>query len=176
MEHSENELALLRRMGVPSFRHVTKDLLVDLVDGLPTLDPEVALQVLAQVPHLAKIASEVLADNAGAHQDTLQANAHGGDQLHELRLARQRALIELMAREGVSDEVLLRAMSDLADLEDRARQDHAANKRWLSEQSETRMKAALILAAGVAVIVLGAAKSGGQPVSALSRLMSSSKT
>ena len=101
MEHSENELALLRRMGVPSFRHVTKDLLVDLVDGLPTLDPEVALQVLAQVPHLAKIASEVLADNAGAHQDTLQANAHGGDQLHELRLARQRALIELMAREGV---------------------------------------------------------------------------
>src|SRR3954453_861935 len=175
MEHSESELALLRRMGVPSFRHVSKDLLVDLIDGLPTLDPEVALQVLAQVPHLTTVASAVLADNASAHQATLQANAHGGDQLHELRLARQRALIELLAREGVSDEVLLRAMSDLGDLEDRARQDDAANKRWLSEQSETRMKAALALAAGVAVIVLGAAKSGGQPVSALSRLLSSSK-
>src|SRR3954453_22630509 len=80
MEHSQNELALLRRMGVPSFRHVTKDLLVDLVDGLPPLDPELALHVLAQVPHLAKLASDVLADNARAHQDTLQANAHGGDQ------------------------------------------------------------------------------------------------
>ena len=175
MEHSESELALLRRMGVPSFRHVSKDLLVDLIDGLPTLDPEVALQVLAQVPHLATVASEVLADNAGAHQDTLQANAHSGDQLHELRLARQLALIELMAREAVSDEVLLRAMSDLGDLEERARQDHVANKRWLSEQSETRMKAALTLAAGVAVIVLGAARSGGQPVSVLSRLLPSSR-
>jgi hypothetical protein len=129
--------------------------------------------ILAQVPNLAKVASEVLADTAGAHQDALQANAHSIDQLHEVRLRRQRALIGLLARDDVSDRVLLQALADLGDLEERARQDDATNKRWLSGESETRMKTALLIGAGMFVLVLAAAKSGGQPVSALSRLLAS---
>lgn len=173
MPHSEDELALLRRMEIPSFRHVSKDSLVHLVKGIHTLDPQVALEVLAQVPHLAKVASEVLTDTAGAHRDTLEANAHNVDQLHELRAAHQRALLGLLAREDVSEDLLKQALSDLTHLDERARQDDAANKRWLSEQSETRVKAALTIAAGVGLLVLAAAQSGSQPVSALSRLVSS---
>ncbi|MFA4928866.1 MAG: hypothetical protein WC558_10140 [Patulibacter sp.] len=176
MEHSEGEKALLRRMNIASFRHVSKDSLVALVDGLPTLDPQVALKVLAQVPHLTKLTSEVLADNAGAHQGTLLANADSTKRVQELRLKRQQALIELLARGDASDEVVLQAMAGLDKLEEDARQDEAANKRWLSQQSETRMKTALTLAAGVGALVLIAAQSGGQPVSALSRLLSSAKS
>jgi len=173
MEHPEDQKALLLRMGVESFRHVTKDKLVDLVDGLPTLDPQVALQVLAQVPQLAKMASEVLADHAGAHQDTLQANADNGARLHERRLLYQQALIELLARHDVSDEVLLKVLTNLHDFDERDRQVDATEKRWLSDLFETRMKGALLVAGGLALVVFTAAQPGGKPVSALSRLLSS---
>jgi hypothetical protein len=171
MERPEVHMALLRGLGAESFRHINKEMLVDFVDRLPTVDPQVALQFLAQIPHLTKLAAEVVADNADAHKDTHEAHAEGATRLHEQRMATKQALVELLARDDVSPGERLQYIAAMCDVDESVRKDLADERLWFSELFETRLKAGLLQTAQVALMVLAASRSGGQQVSALSRLL-----
>ena len=55
-----SEKKVLKKLGIPDFRHMTKDKVVKFVSLLPNMDPEVAKKALEQFPAFADLAKEMV--------------------------------------------------------------------------------------------------------------------
>lgn len=55
-----SEQKVLKNLGIPDFRHVTKDQVIKLASMLPKMDPEVAKKALEQFPEFAKTSLDAL--------------------------------------------------------------------------------------------------------------------
>ena len=55
-----DEKDLLKMLGIPSFRHMTKDKLASFVSALPDIDPDVAKKALEQFPDLSAAITEIV--------------------------------------------------------------------------------------------------------------------
>lgn len=60
MGRSLTEQKVLKKLGIPDFRHMTKDKIVAFATMLPKMDPEVAKKALEQFPEFAKTATEIV--------------------------------------------------------------------------------------------------------------------
>ena len=60
MARSLTEQKVLKKLGIPDFRHMTKDKIVAFATMLPKMDPEVAKKALEQFPEFAKTATEIV--------------------------------------------------------------------------------------------------------------------
>ena len=60
MGRTLTEQKVLRKLGIPDFRHMTKDKIVQFATCLPRMDPEVAKKALEQFPEFAKSATEIV--------------------------------------------------------------------------------------------------------------------
>lgn len=54
------EKQVLKKLGIPDFRHMTKAKVMQFATMLPYMDPEVAKMALEQFPEFAKRATEIL--------------------------------------------------------------------------------------------------------------------
>lgn len=53
-DYSLAEQKVLKELGVPDFKHITKDNIVMLRTSLDKCDPEVAKAIIAQIPETLK--------------------------------------------------------------------------------------------------------------------------
>ena len=60
MPRTLTEQIVLKKLGIPDFRHMTKDKIVQFASVLPRMDPEVAKKALEQFPEFAKSATEIV--------------------------------------------------------------------------------------------------------------------
>lgn len=60
MARTLTEQKVLKKLGIPDFRHMTKDKIVAFATMLPKMDPEVAKKALEQFPEFAKTATEIV--------------------------------------------------------------------------------------------------------------------
>ena len=54
------EKKVLKKLGIPDFRHMTKDKIVEFATMIPKMDPEVAKKALEQFPEFADTAKEIV--------------------------------------------------------------------------------------------------------------------
>lgn len=62
MNRSLTEKQVLKKLGIPDFRHMTKDKVVRFVSMLPYMDPEVAKKALEQFPAFADLARTIVTE------------------------------------------------------------------------------------------------------------------
>lgn len=60
MARTLSEQKVLKKLGIPDFRHMTKDKIVAFATMLPKMDSEVAKKALEQFPEFAKTATEIV--------------------------------------------------------------------------------------------------------------------
>lgn len=60
MKRTLSEKRTLKKLGIPDFRHMTKDKIVEFVSMLPYMDREVAKKALEQFPAFKDLASEMV--------------------------------------------------------------------------------------------------------------------
>ncbi len=60
MSKTITEQKVLKKLGIPDFRHMTKDKVVSFASMLPKMDPEVAKKALEQFPEFAASAKEIV--------------------------------------------------------------------------------------------------------------------
>lgn len=60
MARTLTEQKVLKKLGIPDFRHMTKDKVIKFASMIPKMDPEVAKMALAQFPEFAKTTKELL--------------------------------------------------------------------------------------------------------------------
>lgn len=60
MKRAYKEALVLKKLGIPDFRHMTKDKVVKFATMLPFMDPEVAKRALEQFPAFKDMASDLV--------------------------------------------------------------------------------------------------------------------
>lgn len=60
-----DEKDLLKMLGIPSFRYMSKDKLASFVSALPDIDPDVAKKALEQFPDLSAAIAEIVGHYRG---------------------------------------------------------------------------------------------------------------
>lgn len=62
MSRTLSEEKALKKLGIPDFRHLSKEKAIQLVSMLDRVDPEVAKKALEQYPQFAKVGIQTLVD------------------------------------------------------------------------------------------------------------------
>ena len=168
----DNEVALRESMGLQSWRNLSKDNVFDLIRKLPDTNPEVALQLLGQMPEISSLARATLDDTTRAYEAAISSNARNQDNLHALHMERI-AILRAELDKDPSPEERLRLLEEVRDVNDNALSLNERNQRFLSEQLEKKLKAAAAATLAVATVVAVAAKSGQKPLAIASKIFRS---
>lgn len=60
MKYKLTEKKVLKKLGIPDFRHMTKDKIMSFANMLPYMDPEVAKKALEQFPSFKDLAGDIV--------------------------------------------------------------------------------------------------------------------
>ena len=60
MKYSITEKKALKKLGIPDFRHMTKDKVVQFTSMIPKMDPEVAKAAIEQFPEFRGMTTDIV--------------------------------------------------------------------------------------------------------------------
>ncbi len=75
MAKTLSEEKVLKKLGIPDFRHMTKDKVVQFASMLHKMDPAVAMKIIDQFPQYRQLASEMVDFYQEVAKNILMANA-----------------------------------------------------------------------------------------------------
>lgn len=171
-----SEIELKRALGIESFRNLSKDTLLRFLEQLPEVDPELAIELIKQVPEIRVLATSVLDDAARAHEAALGSNSSSQEMVHEIHL-KTLEILEAELKKDLSPEDWQRVLEEIRIVASNAMLRDTENKRYLAELLDMRLTAAVVASAAavVGVIVVVATKSGLKPLFGAGRLLASSR-
>jgi len=167
-----SEVALLKHLGIPDFRHLSKDAFFRFLETLPDTDPEVALSVLGQVPDLATFARSALVDATEAFDALLASNEASRTMVHAVHMKRLDVLRAELEKE-LTAEQWARVLDDLREVNANELGIHADGRRWLSESLRAKLAVSAAAAMGLAAVIFTASKVGDTAVGGFGRLLRS---
>ena len=85
-DYSLAEQKVLKELGVPYFKHITKDNIVMLRTALDKCDPEVAKAIISQIPETLKFSSEYVSTVGGYTSKTLENDKISSEVINEQNL------------------------------------------------------------------------------------------
>lgn len=83
MTRSECEIQALNWLGVPSFRNITKEMIVELFSSVGQMDPSVAKAALEQILHMTGSVAEVCGGAAETAKKAIESNGDMQKGCHE---------------------------------------------------------------------------------------------
>ena len=132
MNRSMTEDKVLRKLGIPDFRHLTKDKVVSFVSMLPYMDPDVAKHALEQFPAFAETSLAIV----GCLKDSLATIVSGNaENMSEFNTRCQEALSALEAelkREDLTDEGRKLVIDGIMGIIEMISKKDSENKEFLS--------------------------------------------
>src|SRR5690349_20041565 len=100
-----DESALMRLMGLESWRNLSKDKILQLFEMWPEVDKDVATEIVKQVPEIASVSKAALADIEATFKATLDASTQSLRVLSEA-IADERAAIRAALATDPTNEAL----------------------------------------------------------------------
>lgn len=154
MGRSMTEKKVLKKLGIPDFRHLTKDKAVELVSMLDRVDPSVAKAVLEQYPQFAAIIKDSLVgwkENVGK---ALEENGKVSKEVIAAISAEIDSLASMLKREDVGEEERAQIAEKMVELAKMLNDIDKRNKDFILKVLGLGATVALGLAA-IAASVLG---------------------
>ena len=167
-----SELAVLNHLGIPDFRHLSKDTFFRFLETLPDTDPEVGLKLLGQVPELAAFARGALADATENFNAALASQSASRQMVHTVHVKRMK-ILEAELEKDLSPEQWIRVLDDIREVNSNELEVDSQGSAWLSDSLRAKLAAAGVAALGVAAVVLTASKSGTKIGASAGRLFKS---
>ena len=157
MPRYTSEIEIKNALGIESWRNLSNDTVLRLLDILPEADRELALKLIAQVPEITKLARAALVDATKAYDAALTSNARGHEMVHQIHLERLR-ILEAELDKDLTPEERMRVLDDIRDVNLNALSKDTENKKFISEQFDkalalVRMTVAAVI--GVAFVLRG---------------------
>lgn len=157
------EVAVKKFLEIDSWRNLRKEHVLQLMEMLPEVDPEVAKKLLDQVPELSKMAQAVLDDAAKAYDAALSSNNRSMELVHESHRKALDILQAELARTDLTPEERMSAFAKIDEILANLRLKDTENKQFLAEQLHAKLATAAVAVAGIAAVVFTAIKSGEKP-------------
>lgn len=156
MRRQYTEKQVLKKLGIPDFRHLTKDKVIAFASMVPKMQTEVAKKALEQFPNFASTSLDIMQDYKAIFEEVLADDRESTQVCYDMYNRVMNSLQKILEEGELSFEekrYILEQMKEVADA--------VADKD--SEKSENRMKI-LAIAGGVAtavVAILGSTLGGG---------------
>lgn len=132
MKYTITEQKALKKLGIPDFKHMTKDKIVEFTTMLPKMDPKVAMAALEQFPEFCSLGKEIVNQLVISSEKVLDSNNKSQDNLYNIC----NSIIDSLKKELESDNI---------DSDDRDRIENkmiavaqllaekdSENKKWLA--------------------------------------------
>ena len=101
MSRTLTEKKVLKKLGIPDFRHLTKDKVVQFMSMLPRMDPEVAKKALEQYPEMAKSVVGIATDFKETLEKGMNDNAESVKAFYETC----NSIIDSLKQDLADDEI-----------------------------------------------------------------------
>lgn len=151
-----SEVAVKEAVGLPDWRHLKREHVLQLLSMMADMDSRVALSILGQLPDLTTFASVAMDEVAKAYDAALSSNSRSMEVVHQVHMERLALLGAELGKEIGADE-RLRLLNEVRDVHVSAVAKDTENKRFLSEQLEKRHAGVLAGALALGAVVYAAA-------------------
>ena len=160
MKRTLSEQKVLKKLGIPDFRHMTKDKVVQFASLLPKMDPEVAKLAFEQFPEFAKTVTEMVAYYKDIVNKAFDENNASVNSFYAMCDSINATLSEQLKDDTLSFEektIIIDKMIELAQM--KADKD-SENKKFILDVIKT-VALGLGVAVGAVAAALGAQASIG---------------
>jgi hypothetical protein len=157
------EVAVKNFFRIDSWRNLRKEHVLQFMEMLPEVHPEVAKKLLDQVPELSEMAQAVLDDAAKAYDAALSSNNRSMELVHESHRKALDILQAELARTDLTPEERMSAFARIDEILANLRLKDTENKQFLAKQLHAKLATAAVVVAGIATVVFTAMKSAEKP-------------
>ena len=111
----ENEDEILKRLGIESWRNLSKEKLLTFVSDLPNIDPKVALAIVAQFPNFKSLVQESLDQTKDHAENAISMNWKSQKKVHEAFAEYREILSKELDRDDLTADDRFRIIEMLRD-------------------------------------------------------------
>lgn len=132
MGYNLSEQKVLKKLGIPDFRHLTKGKVIAMASLLDKMDPEVAKKALDQFPDFAKTTKEMLLGYKDTLEKTMDSNSESVKAYYDSCNTRIVALQQMLSDEALSFEQKKYIIEEMANISKEIGGKDSENKKFLA--------------------------------------------
>ena len=133
MKYKLSEKKALKKLGIPDFRHMTKDKLVQFVSMLPKMDPEVAKAAIGQFPNFKDMAIEMTKILDNTVDKTFQSAKESQNAFYDACKGMLVTLNEELKKEDLSPDERAQIRDEMMQIISWMGQKDSEHKRFLTD-------------------------------------------
>lgn len=131
MNKTFTEEQVLKKLGIPDFRHMTKDKIVSFVSVLPYMDPEVAKKALDQFPDFKDLAVTMITEYKMTIENLISDNRSSQSAVYEICKSILDSLREELSADNLTQEDKSRIEDKMIEVAQIMAEKDSENKRFL---------------------------------------------
>lgn len=131
MSRALTEEQVLKKLGIPNFRYMTKEKVVSFATMLPQIDPEVAKKLLDQFPEFSKSVLEIAKNYKDTLEKGLEENSSSTKICYETCNAIINSLTKLLEKQDLSHEERSDVINKMIELSKMVHEKDTENKQFI---------------------------------------------
>ena len=154
------ETTALKKLGINSFREVTKEKVMELMSMIPDMEPEVAIKALEQFPQFVSCATKALADYKETIIQMIASADKGLEDVLRGRLIEIEELCKMLEDETVTFEQKIEVAALIKELGNLNSEELEKHRDFLTKAAELIGVVVVAAIFGTASILGGRARVG----------------
>lgn len=150
-----SEQEVLQQLGIPDFRHMSKDKVMAFASMLNSMEPEVAKKAIEQFPQFAKMSLEALEDYRHVMEQALEQNSVNTKQCYDIYNDIISALRSCVSQENISFEEKKYFIEQMKEIAQMASKKDSENKTFLWKILGIAATLCLVVVAGAGALIGG---------------------
>lgn len=155
MANQLTEVEVLRKLGIPDFRHLSKDKVMSFASMLQDMDPEVAKKALEQFPEFAKVSLQAMTDYKETLNKTLEKDKDSSNRVYDAYDQIISTLRIAVEKEDVPFEEKQFYINKMVEVAQMADKKDSENKKFNWAVLGQAALAAVVLVGGTAAVLGG---------------------
>ena len=131
MKRTISEQKVLHKLGIPDFRHMTKEKVVEFATILPKMDPEVAKAAIAEFPNFKDLSLALVDQYKEVIDAVLHENRAGQEAFYEACNLILETMRNELEQEGLTSEDRDRIETRMIDVAQRLQENISENREFL---------------------------------------------
>ena len=163
MSKKLTETQVLKKLGIPDFRHLSKENVMSFASMIQDMDPEVAMKAIEQFPDFAKTAIAALTDYRSVLEKSLADDKESANQCFEIYNKILDALTKCLEKDDLSFEERQYYIEQMKEIANMASQKDSEGKKFKWANLAAFGTLAITIIAGAASLLGGNSKLGFPP-------------
>lgn len=150
----QNEQQLMEKLGIDTWRNLSKDKVVDFIAMMPEMDKEVMLEIIKQSPEFTKFGKNALDSLNESIEQLSESNSKVAKEYLAIIRETQSIIKEELNKENLNSDERIYIIDQIMRIAEMTREMERDNKNFLAKFGEGNFKAVAMISAS-AITVLG---------------------